>query len=346
MTDEEKKIKLIERFREKHGDKFKYLHFTGFTGKKKVFMECPRHGEFSQIIQNHLRGDGCARCSHEDVAGKYHALSVEDFYRRAKEVHGDEYSFGEITDVRGNTKIPVYCKKHGYFYPTVSNFLNKATKCKKCKSEENGLKSRLTQEQVLQMCEENLADKGMSFEKTVYKGRKEKLTVTCERHGDIQVRIEFIQQGMYCPYCRKEDPTLPGGPSFYSTDLPSNLYLLFVVDDIEKKEYLKVGIAVDVYNRLFCFRRDAKDKGVTYHLMAVFAGAASYVRKKEKETLKSFPREVPSRKFSGYTECMPTNSMLEVAQNLIEDPRLTLVEVSETMNRLMNSTDGYKGKVL
>lgn len=53
----EQKAKLI------HGDKYDYNKsiYTGITSHMKI--ECPEHGEFSQVVSDHLKGRGCPSCA-------------------------------------------------------------------------------------------------------------------------------------------------------------------------------------------------------------------------------------------------------------------------------------------
>ena len=53
----------------------------------------------------------------------------KDFFGTLEEklysIHGDKYLFDESIYINSKTKIKVICKKHGEFYPTVTNLLNK-----------------------------------------------------------------------------------------------------------------------------------------------------------------------------------------------------------------------------
>lgn len=47
----------------KHNNRYKYLKDKVFKAKDTVEIECPIHGIFHQVADNHLRGDGCSQCS-------------------------------------------------------------------------------------------------------------------------------------------------------------------------------------------------------------------------------------------------------------------------------------------
>jgi len=53
---------FIEKAREKHGDKYNYNKTVFVDTKQKVIITCPKHGEFKQTPNGHLRGAGCSTC--------------------------------------------------------------------------------------------------------------------------------------------------------------------------------------------------------------------------------------------------------------------------------------------
>lgn len=63
---------FIEKARKVHGDKYDYskVHFT--RNREKVCIICPKHGEFWQEANSHLRGHGCPKCYAEKITGVKH----------------------------------------------------------------------------------------------------------------------------------------------------------------------------------------------------------------------------------------------------------------------------------
>ena len=68
-----KSIKLRERFsmgtenfiskaKEIHGDKYDYSKVEYVNNRSKVCIICPKHGEFLQMPDKHLQGEGCPKC--------------------------------------------------------------------------------------------------------------------------------------------------------------------------------------------------------------------------------------------------------------------------------------------
>lgn len=47
----------------KHDNKFSYPDFKYINGKQVIDIYCPTHGKFSQMIEGHLYGNGCRKCT-------------------------------------------------------------------------------------------------------------------------------------------------------------------------------------------------------------------------------------------------------------------------------------------
>lgn len=83
------------------------------------------HGEFKQRFGVHLRGSGCPNCS------KKYGLGKEVFVKRAKDVHGDKYTYDNFEYKSVDTKSWITCPIHGDFKQTPSSHL-KGCGCPYC----------------------------------------------------------------------------------------------------------------------------------------------------------------------------------------------------------------------
>ena len=57
--------KLLENFKEKHGDRYTYPYLDKEfeNNRSEITIICPEHGEFKQKVLKHLLGHGCQICS-------------------------------------------------------------------------------------------------------------------------------------------------------------------------------------------------------------------------------------------------------------------------------------------
>jgi hypothetical protein len=101
-------IDFIKRANQVHDGKFDYSEVKYKTANDKVKIICPIHGEFLQIANSHLRGQGCPEC------GK-RADTQQQFIEKAKEKHGNKFDYSKTKYKNQNTPIIVTCPIHGDF---------------------------------------------------------------------------------------------------------------------------------------------------------------------------------------------------------------------------------------
>lgn len=97
-----------------HKNKYDYSKVNYINNSTKVIIICPKHGEFEQTPSDHLMKYGCKKCSYEHLSIKYRD-SIEEFIRKAKLAHGDNYDYSLVEYVNNSTKVKIICKKHGIF---------------------------------------------------------------------------------------------------------------------------------------------------------------------------------------------------------------------------------------
>lgn len=85
---------FIEKARKVHGEKYDYSKVK-YTGRRKLLtIICPIHGEFKQIANNHLQGEGCPICGRNKTI-ESSTMPFQEFVKKAKEKYGDRYSYND-----------------------------------------------------------------------------------------------------------------------------------------------------------------------------------------------------------------------------------------------------------
>jgi DNA-directed RNA polymerase subunit RPC12/RpoP len=77
---------------------------------EKLKIICPIHGEFSQKAQGHLIGKGCRKCKYD----KHKILTrsnIQEFSKKAKRIHNDNYNYSNSNYINSNTKIYILCNR-------------------------------------------------------------------------------------------------------------------------------------------------------------------------------------------------------------------------------------------
>lgn len=119
---------FIEKALNVHGDKYDYSKVEYVNSKTKVCIICPEHGEFWQSPNSHIQGQGCQRCGIEKT---HIPMTTEEWIRKAKKVHGDEYDYSKSEYISPYRHITIICRKHGEFKQKSSYHLS-GNGCPKC----------------------------------------------------------------------------------------------------------------------------------------------------------------------------------------------------------------------
>ena len=128
---------VIQRFKDKHGDRYDYSKSIYKSYYDKVEIICEKHGSFFQTAHHHYEGRGCPNCAKSGVKLKRDRV-ISDFIK----IHGDEFLYDDFKYVNDYTKSKITCRTHGEFRITPNSHKN-GTKCPYCFMERCGFgKSR------------------------------------------------------------------------------------------------------------------------------------------------------------------------------------------------------------
>lgn len=191
----------LEKFKDKHGDRWEYL---GFIKKLKYWyikILCKEHGEYVQRIDSHLRGSICLKCS--DNSG--YEFGYEKFVARSKEIHGDEYLYPNQKVRTMKSYVDIFCKKHGEFKQTAHNHIVNGNKCPKCVNENRSKPSDI---RILEISK-NLRKvyKGTNIEvpsNINYINNRSIIQLVCKTHGNFEINYLQAIRGQGCVECNKQ----------------------------------------------------------------------------------------------------------------------------------------------
>lgn len=126
--------------------------------------------------------------------------TTEEFIAKAKQVHGDKYSF-EKTQYKGyHVKVILTCPIHGDFWCTPSNLLNRKVGCSKCGHARTVRSLRLFELEFIDRAHKVDGDK-YDYSKTEYRGWARNVIITCPIHGNFEQRLGNHLNGRGCPKC-------------------------------------------------------------------------------------------------------------------------------------------------
>jgi hypothetical protein len=122
---------FIDRSNIKHNNIYDYSKSIYINGATKIKIICKIHGDFEQVPDSHLAGNGCKKCYYETISQRF-LQTKEEFIKKSKLVHGDKYDYSKSDYINCTTKIIIICKIHVEFTKTPIAHYNSCIGCPKC----------------------------------------------------------------------------------------------------------------------------------------------------------------------------------------------------------------------
>lgn len=127
-------------------------------------------------------------------------LTTQQFIDKSKLLHGEKFDYSQTVYKNATTKLIIICKLHGEQIMLPHHHTNnKSYGCAMCGKQAINKNKILTQEEFLNRIKDL---KGLNFDKTIYKTKREKIIVTCNIHGDYSTTAEILLKLCGCPKCK------------------------------------------------------------------------------------------------------------------------------------------------
>ncbi len=197
MTTEE----FIRRSELKHGKgRYDYGQVEYKKSKDEVEIGCLRHGYFFQRANSHLSGRGCRVCKGERIS-ETKRKTLEDFISRARHVHGDRYDYCRSRYSGSKSRLLVVCETHGPFGQTPSDHLS-GKGCVQCKNDATGKRLRKSFGWFVDRAREIHGNR-FTYSADDYSTTRQKVKITCQKHGLFCARVNDHLNGSGCPACNE-----------------------------------------------------------------------------------------------------------------------------------------------
>lgn len=282
-----------------------YFEIIGlYTGSRNKLLVKDKYGKCLVNPVNLLKG------VETSIRGAIDKTSY--FIKEAKEIHGDKYDYSEVNWKNAKkTKVKIICKTHGIFEQTPDAHINQKQGCGECKRYSRLDGRRLTTENFIKKANK-IHNNLYLYTKSEVKGNKNKVIITCKKHGDFQQSPNSHLRGRGCRKCYLENNGYNKSKFIYfAKNNICRLYLIEVYNNEEK--FLKIGItskSVDI--RFSGNRKLPYEYNTIIEIESEDAGEIWEKEIKFKQDFKKYKYK-PTLTFKGYTECFE----LEQKENII-----------------------------
>ncbi|ENV76194.1 DUF723 domain-containing protein [Acinetobacter ursingii] len=184
--------KVIEQFKNVHGDTYDYslMEYLGDTTKVKII--CRKHGLFEQWVQTHKKGSGCKQCALSSLKPKY---TTEQIIEQFKKKHGDRFDYSKVNYRHALDKVIIICRIHGEF-EQLAAMHRKGQGCAKCMYDN---KRHLAQKVISKFKEKH--GNRYDYSLVEYVNTDSKVKIICPDHGEFEQAPEKHIIGNGCPKC-------------------------------------------------------------------------------------------------------------------------------------------------
>lgn len=192
---------FVEESQKVHKHKYTYKDAVYVTSKTDIEITCPRHGNFFQQPNSHLRGSNCPECATEIKISKL-IKPFNTFLKEASDMFNTRFIYLENSYVNYKSPIKVICNIHGEFQISPQNHLTYLEGgCEECKKE-----------QEIKKYSDQFITKAIEVHKNMYSYKfveyvntNTKVSIICKTHGSFPQTPEDHLSGRGCPKCGAEN---------------------------------------------------------------------------------------------------------------------------------------------
>jgi len=192
------KDEFVKRAEKIHGNKYDYSESVYVNSATKIQIFCKTcQKSFEQTPNNHLSNHGCMSCGYDSVKEK-NSLNIDEFTRRAKEVHGNKFEYHEVKYSTNSTKVRIFCNNcQKFFYQPPNSHLAGNNGCKNCSKTK-----KLTKEEFIKRSRE-IHGNEFDYSKVEIINCTTKVKIICKNQHETEVlpSDHFSKKKHGCKVC-------------------------------------------------------------------------------------------------------------------------------------------------
>lgn len=195
------KEQFISKASKVHGNQYNYDFVEYKNNYTKVKIICKKHRVFEQRPGDHLKGQGCPKCSAINI-GKAHISNKQEFIEKAAIIHNNKYNYDRVQYKGSHIKVEIGCPIHGPFQQMPWAHLAGAG-CPLCGNVSTGQNQILGKAEFVKRAKQIHGNK-YDYSKSLYIDATTNITIICPIHGEFeQTPNNHINMKQGCPHCKE-----------------------------------------------------------------------------------------------------------------------------------------------
>lgn len=237
---------ILKALTEEYGENYKFpdLENTDFVYKnfnQKIRVICKKHGEYvTNIGTVFVKKKKCRKCFFDNL--KY---TVPILLQKFEKLYGNYYTYEPFEYDNPRQKISIVCPLHGKFEKTIYAHLS-GKGCPECKKtqmpKDKNPRTKYNREILLEMFSKKFSKNyrfpDLENPNFVYRNRKQKIKVICEKHGEFFSRIANLLNGCGCRKCGIESMREKIKKKFTGISAQDTFTVIRKFSEIHGKKYI------------------------------------------------------------------------------------------------------------
>ncbi len=125
-------------------------------------------------------------------------ITTEDWVKRAKSLHGDQYDYHLVEYVTAKINVNVICSKHGEWLCNPDSHISKGTGCPKCGGSQKKTTSEFVDKAKL------VHGENYDYSFVSYTNAHTNIKIVCTKHGSFKQSPTAHLSGQGCPKCGQD----------------------------------------------------------------------------------------------------------------------------------------------
>ena len=193
--------KVIEQFKEVHGEEFDYTNVVYKSTNTPVEVRCKKHDFiFNPTPKNHKNGAKCTMCGRESQIKKA-SKGKEKFIQDSIELYGDKDNYSLVKYTNNKKEIIIKCNLHGTFNVRPDLYLQ-GKGCIECRKR----KTKSTDKEIFLEEATKVYEDKHDYINTNIISSKHNIDIRCKIHDVVfNKSIQTYLAGWGCPRCSAEN---------------------------------------------------------------------------------------------------------------------------------------------